>query len=606
MSRLYLSLCQFVDVPDHAEAFCHRPASLPSVNVSFQVIAALLGSVALSCATVLVSPAAAQESVAADAAEPAEQKAEPKSEQKPEPKFDTTGMDAMAILQKKSIVTKRSVYGHWGLDGNKFSSWTNHSNRLIPVYTFGYTLSQLREEGSPYQSLDRLKTIHLKATEESVNPVALYYDQTDIYRLQKMAFDAGYCNIILMVFDGMDWETTRAASIYKTGAVQYDSGRGRGTGFQDDRRTKTDFMSVCTSAAATGAKVDVNAQRVISVNENLHGGYDAKLGGQSPWDKREGSGYLIGKDKSRPHTVTDSASSASSLCSGIKTYNGSINFKLDGTQAVPFARELQSEQGFMVGVVTSVPVSHATPAAAYANNVSRKDYQDISRDLVGLPSSSHREEPLQGVDVLIGGGWGEGKKADKLQGDNFASGNPYFHQDDLRQSSIENGGLYRVAQRQKGKSGRKQLMRAAQKAADNGERLLGFFGTKGGHLPFQTADGNYDPTIDVRTAERYTKEDIAENPTLAEMTKAALLVLEQSIDGFWLMVEAGDVDWANHANNLDNSIGAVNSGDQAFKVVMDWVDESNAWDHTAVIVTADHGHYLVIDAPEAIAAAGRE
>lgn len=76
------------------------------------------------------------------------------------------------------------------------------------------------------------------------------------------------------------------------------------------------------------------------------------------------------------------------------------------------------------------------------------------------------------------------------------------------------------------------------------------------------------------------------------------------IDGFWLMIEAGDVDWANHANNLDSSIGAVLSGEEAFIKVMDWVDENAAWDHTAVIVTADHGHYLVIDQPDMIAEAG--
>ena len=74
------------------------------------------------------------------------------------------------------------------------------------------------------------------------------------------------------------------------------------------------------------------------------------------------------------------------------------------------------------------------------------------------------------------------------------------------------------------------------------------------------------------------------------MTRAALLVLEQAIDGFWLTIEAGDVDWANHANNLDNSIGAVLSGDEAFRVVMDWIEENNAWSYTAVIVTADHGN----------------
>jgi alkaline phosphatase len=512
--------------------------------------------------------------------------------------------DPMADLQKQSIVTQKSVYGHWGTDPRRFSSWTNHSNRLIPVYTFGLTLSKLREQGSLYADADRLAELGGTPGPGSTNPIAMYYDQTDVYRLQKDAIDAGFTNIILMVFDGMDWQTARAAAIYKTGRVAYESGRGTGLAFQDDRRIKTDFGLVCTSAAAKGAKPDVNAQRVLTVNEGFMRGYDVLLGGRTPWHERVGSNYLIGEDRSQPHTVTDSASSATSLCSGIKTYNGSINFALDGTQVTPLARQLQSEQDFMVGIVSSVPVSHATCAGAYANNVSRKDYQDIARDLVGLPSSSHRVEPLAGVDVLIGGGWGEGKDADKTQGDNFAQGNPYFHQDDLRAVRLENGGPYRVAERTAGRAGRESLLAAAQAAAEQGDRLIGFFGTRKGHLPFSTADGRYNPTIDVSSAETYSEADVAENPTLADMTEAALLVLEQSIDGFWLMIEAGDVDWANHSNNLDNSIGAVLDGERAFLKVMDWVDENDAWDHTAVIVTSDHGHYLVIDQPDAIAEAG--
>ena len=66
------------------------------------------------------------------------------------------------------------------------------------------------------------------------------------------------------------------------------------------------------------------------------------------------------------------------------------------------------------------------------------------------------------------------------------------------------------------------------------------------------------------------------------------------------MVEAGDVDWANHDNNLDNSIGAVNSGDRAFRVITDWVEKRSNWDETVVIVTADHGHYLWLDRPEGL------
>ena len=98
--------------------------------------------------------------------------------------------------------------------------------------------------------------------------------------------------------------------------------------------------------------------------------------------------------------------------------------------------------------------------------------------------------------------------------------------------------------------------------------------------------------------DEYTEADIVENPTLAEMTDEALNVLSYDDHPFWLMVEAGDVDWANHENNIDNSIGAVLSGDAAVKKVTNWVELNSSWDDAVVIVTADHGHYLVLDKPE--------
>ncbi|OYP31727.1 alkaline phosphatase [Rhodopirellula sp. MGV] len=511
----------------------------------------------------------------------------------------------MREMQTQSVETGKPVYGHWGTDPTKFSTWTNHSNRLIPVYTFGMTLDKWREEGSAYHDQARLEAMAGELGDGVVNPQATYYDQTDVYRLQKAAVDAGYTNIIVMVFDGMDWQTTRAAAIYNTGEIKYESGRGTGLHFQDDRRVTTDFGLVVTSAAASGAKTDVDAQMVRSVSEGSKRGYNIQLAGRTPWDERDNSDYLIGKDRNVPHTVTDSASSATSLFSGIKTYNASINYAVDGTQVAPIARELQRDKGFKVGVVTSVPVSHATPAAAYANNVSRKDYQDISRDLVGLPSASHRDEALPGVDVLIGSGWGESDDKDSSQGQNYAQGNKYFHEEDIKSSDLENGGRYRVVQRTAGQNGREGLMTAAEQAAENGERLLGYFGVGKGHLPFATADGNFDPTVDVSKAEEYSEADIDENPNVGDMAEAALTVLEKADQGFWLLVEAGDVDWANHSNNLDNSIGAVLSGDAAFTRIMDWVDKKGDWEKTLVIVTADHGHYLVIDDPQAIADAGK-
>ncbi len=135
--------------------------------------------------------------------------------------------------------------------------------------------------------------------------------------------------------------------------------------------------------------------------------------------------------------------------------------------------------------------------------------------------------------------------------------------------------------------------------------LIAFYGVGGGHLPYQTANSDYRPVESVgneTTAkpETYTLEDITENVTLAEMTTAALEVLNSRGDKWWMMVEAGDVDWANHSNNIDNSIGALLSGEAAFEVAVDWIEKHGGWDDTLAIVTADHGHYLVLDAPEAL------
>ena len=512
--------------------------------------------------------------------------------------------DPLRRMQRLATRDQTASWGHWGNQPEKYMTWDQHSNRLVPVYTFGITLDKLRAERSTYADPERLKKIYGEVPKGTLNPSAIYFDQTDIYRLQQAAIDAGFTNIIVMVFDGMDWQTTRATSLYKQN--HYTSGRGTGLAFQDDRRVRTDYGLICTSPKADTLKFDINAQTVVDWPDKPTGGYDASRGGNAPWFEQSKRNYLLGEDREQPHTVTDSAASATSMMSGYKTYNAGINVLVDGSHLVPIGRSLQSEDDFKVGVVTSVPVTHATPACAYANNVTRKDYQDIGRDLIGLPSSAHRKTPLQGVDVLLGGGWGEKKDADAAQGDNFVPGNPYLHEEDIRRVDVQNGGKYVVVQRTPGKPGKQHLMAATMQAIDEDHRLLGFFGTTGGHLPFQTADGEYNPTIDNKEKkEEYTSADITENPTLAEMTRAALLVLEQAVEGFWLLVEAGDVDWANHANNVDNAIGAVLSGEDAFRVVMDWVDENDAWPYTAVIVTADHGHYLVIKDANRFVEAGK-
>jgi alkaline phosphatase len=511
-----------------------------------------------------------------------------------------SGGDYVRELQKQAAETKKASWGRWGKDQNAYSSWTSHSNRLIPVYTFGIALDDYQGENSVYRDEAKVKALYGRLPANTVNPKAEYLDQTELYKLQLDAVAAGKKNVILIIFDGMDWQTTQAAAIYKSQKL-YTAGRGSGLRFQDYNGVATDYGWYVTSPHNNGSNVDVNAQAVLDNSSSERGGYDANVGGSQPWARPLSEQYLMGQLRRVPHAVTDSASSATSFTSGIKTYNAAINVDAEGNKVEPIAHKLQRDHGFSIGVVTSVPISHATPAAAYSNNVHRDDYQDLTRVMIGLPSIAYRQDGPPGVDVLMGAGWGSNSEKEDKQGANYVPGNKFITDADLKAIDVENGGKYTVAQRTAGKTGREVLLETGKLALKRKSRYFGFFGVDGGQLPFQTADGDYNPH-----GTQYSEADRTENPTLSDMTRVALALLSQNKKGFWLMVEAGDVDWANHSNNLDNSIGAVLSGDDAFDSVIRWVEKNSAWDETAVILTADHGHFLVLEDPTVLLKPGAD
>ena len=522
--------------------------------------------------------------------------------------------DPIRQLQAKAEEEGFAPWGYWGDQPGRYVSWSNHSNRLIPVYAFGVSTASVAGEHSVYRDPERLRTLYGRLPDRTVNPDAEYFDQTDVHRLQLAAADAGKKYIILLVFDGLDWTMTRTAAIATRGRVEYDSGRGTGFAFQDYRGCPTSFGLCVTSPANDGTRFDVDAQALRNPGGETPGGYDASRGGTTAWAPLASPRYLMGKDRDCPHAVTDSAASATSLCTGRKTYNDSINIDPAGRPIESIAHTLQA-RGYAVGAVSSVPVSHATPACSYAHNVSRGDYQDISRDLLGEPSVSH-PVPLAGLDLLIGAGHGVRVEADADQGRNFEPGNKYVADSTLAAIDAAAGGRYRVAVRTPGRSGSEVLAEAAADAAARNLRLFGFFGTAEGNLPFRTANGDFDPGFgnpegsDDPASERlrkkygsqihYSAADVEENPSLAEMATVALDQLAAR-GRFWLLVEAGDVDWASHANNVDTAIGAVQCGDAAFRAVVDWIERHDAWDDTALIVTSDHGHMFMLADPEAFA-----
>ena len=515
--------------------------------------------------------------------------------------------------QAEAIAEDKSPLGYWGKDADKYTGWKSHSNRLIPVYAYGtrdagagVDVNSYFGDNSPYRSEQKVQSLYGNLPEKTVNPHAVWMDQTNLFDMQKAAAAAGKKYIFLVVFDGMDWQTIRAAAIWNQKKISYTEGRGEGTHFQSYNAQNTaQFGFMVTSAHNEGSDVDVNSQTVKNPGGTIRGGYDAGSAGDSPWAVAPDPGYLIAQPcEGHPkHAYTDSSSSATSMTAGIKTFNGGINVDAVGGQ-VPTIAHLLQEQGWRVGAVSSVPISHATPAAAYAHNVSRDDYQDLTRDMLGLTSISHPSTPLVGLDVLVGGGFGaEGnpKRGGESQGENYVQGNIYLAEGDLKAVDVQNGGKYVTAVRTAGQDGTQLLEDAAKRAIAGQHRLFGFFGVGAynGHLPFATADGRYDPAPGVNSkVEIYAADDVAGNPTLGEMTTAAITVLASEKKPFWLMVESGDVDWANHDNNIDNSIGAVNAGDAAVKIITDWVEANSNWNESLVIVTADHGHMLNLVNPE--------
>jgi alkaline phosphatase len=313
------------------------------------------------------------------------------------------------------------------------------------------------------------------------------------------------------------------------------------------------------------------------------------------------------------HGVTDSAPSAGEFFSGVKSYNTSINVTPDNRFVPTLFNQIQAELGWKVGVVTSVGISDASPAAVYAHNVDRDDSQDLTRELLGQESIVQqlgKNPRLPGLDVLIGTGYGEESSAKNLsrsQGANAETGNPFLAPSTRKAIDVANGGKYVVAETTAGVNGVEVLEKATREAIERKSRLFGFFGTRESHLPFRTTDGRYDPvtgrTSDGKSVpiQKYTEAHLNENPKLADMTRSAIQVLSADpTKSFALFVEAGDVDWALHGNNLDNAIGCVLSGEEAVRVVIDWVEKNSNWDDSALIVTADHGHYLVVDDPKAL------
>jgi len=256
-------------------------------------------------------------------------------------------------------------------------------------------------------------------------------------------------------------------------------------------------------------------------------------------DEMEYAGYM--STHSLNSWITDSAAAVTALATGEKTYNGVISvanvtdrgavmgYENATAYAVPLKTilEMAEEAGKATGVVTTTRVTHATPAGYYAHSADRDWENEIAEQCIESD-----------MEVALGGG------ASKFSFDNRS----------LLEEAASSGW---TVVRNEGE------LVAVDPATT--ERLLGIFTDS--HMSYEL---DRDPALE---------------PSLAEMTATAIEVLSRDEDGFFLMVEGGRIDHADHARDYKRCVVDTVAFDDAVKAALDYAAENP---ETLVVVTADH------------------
>ena len=242
--------------------------------------------------------------------------------------------------------------------------------------------------------------------------------------------------------------------------------------------------------------------------------------------------YLVGQQSTYPEdpeqNITDSASAATAMAAGIKTYNNAIAVDNDESE-VKTVLEAAKEKGKATGLVATSEITHATPASFGAHDIARKNMNAIADDYYDeLINGEHK------VDVLLGGGTDLFERTDRNLTEEFQ------------------------------KDGYSYITDRDELLSNNDEQVLGLFAPAG--LP---------KMID--------RDD--STPSLAEMTESAIDRLSEDEDGFFLMVEGSQVDWAGHDNDIVAAMSEMEDYDKAFQAAIKFAEEDG---NTLVVATADH------------------
>lgn len=255
--------------------------------------------------------------------------------------------------------------------------------------------------------------------------------------------------------------------------------------------------------------------------------------------------------------VTDSAASGSQLATGQPSGSEMIGLNYRG-ESVPTVLERAIQAGKSTGLVTDTRVTHATPAAFAAHQPHRKMGDAIALDMLTL-----------GPDVLLGGGLGNWIPQEA----NTKDSGVRKELEEITQGS--------VAIKSKRKDSQNLLARArengyglvfnrSQLAGASG-KVIGLFAASAMPNAIAVSNSLNDPDRSV--------------PTLEEMSVKAIDILSQNDQGFFLMIESGQIDWAAHSNDAGLMLHEMIQLNDTVNAVLDWAENR---EDTLIILTADH------------------
>jgi len=219
--------------------------------------------------------------------------------------------------------------------------------------------------------------------------------------------------------------------------------------------------------------------------------------------------------------TTDSGAAGTALATGVKTRNGMIGMGPDSV-AVPNLTQMSKNKGLAVGIVSASAVTHATPGAFVSHAVSRNNYEEIAAGFI-------KTKP----DVFIGGGL-----------------NHFNKRTDKRDLLLD-------------------LCMCEYTVAKTMQELKQVTRGKVAGLLYE----NHPPAWDKR------------GDFLPEATAIAINLLKNNENGFFMMAEGSQIDWAGHDNDIAAIIGETIDFDKAVAVALDFARNDG---NTLVIVTSDH------------------